>query len=79
MCFDRAACLALGADEEHIFAFADSLGNEFLRQQETLDCLADVDDVNLILDTLNVGGHLWIPTRSALTEVDSCFNEFVDK
>ena len=46
MCFDRAACLTLGADEEHIFAFADSFGNEFLRQQETLDCLADVDDVN---------------------------------
>ena len=79
MCFDRAACLTLGADEEHIFAFADSLGDEFLRKQETLDGLADVDDVNLILDALNVRGHLWIPIRSALAEVDTCFNKFVDK
>ena len=79
MRFDRAACLTLGSDEEHILAFADSLGDEFLRQQETLDGLADIDDVNLILDTLNIGSHLWIPIRSSLTEVDSCFNEFVDK
>jgi hypothetical protein len=45
---DGAARLPLGADEAHVLALSDGPLDELLRQQQTLDGLADVDDVNLV-------------------------------
>jgi hypothetical protein len=70
--------LALGADEEDIFARGDGLSDEALGQEEALHGFAHIDQVDHVALAVDVGGHLRIPARDAMPEVDSGVHERFD-
>ena len=69
--------LTLGADKANIFAFSDQLGNESLCKKNAFDGFAHVNDMHLVLDSVNVRSHAWIPIASTLAKVGSSFYEFL--
>src|SRR5206468_3195163 len=73
--FDGMSRLALGADEENILAFTDSLLDQTLGKQEALHGLFHIDDVNHVALAVNVRLHLRVPTRTAVSEMHAGINE----
>ena len=78
--FNAVTGLALGADEEHIFAAGDGLLHEPLGAEKALDGLLHVNDVDHIALAQDVRLHLGVPATDAVSEMNARiherFNEF---
>src|SRR5690606_20607477 len=75
---DDRAQLALRADEEHAVAPEHDLADRLLRDVQTIERLAQVDDVDAVALGEDEGLHLRIPTARLVAEVDSGFQEMVE-
>ena len=63
--------LSLGSDKEDVTAGGDGLLDELSSSQESLEGLANVDDVNHVPFAVDIGGHFGIPSRNAMTEMNA--------
>ena len=76
---DHVLRLALGADEDDVFAVGDGAGDVPLGEQETFDGLLDVDDVDPVALAVDVGTHLGVPAAGALAEVDAGLDQILNQ
>ncbi len=65
--------LALGADEQHVFAAHNDLANELPRQLELSQRLLEVNDVDAVALGENEAAHLGVPPARLMAEVDTGF------
>jgi hypothetical protein len=75
LALDQPLRLAFRADEDHVLAGGRHLREEVARAHETLDRLADVDDVDQVALAEDERLHLRMPTADPVPEVDSCLDE----
>ena len=68
--FDDVAGLSLGANEDHILAVSSERNGNFVRDDQTADRLAQVDDVDKVALAIDVRFHLRVPTARPMPEVN---------
>ena len=73
------ARLPLGSDETDILAVTDGLLNEALGEKEAFDRFTHIENVNLVADAVDVRRHLRIPVAATLTEMNTCFDKFLNE
>ena len=78
MRFDRLTSLSLRAYKQDQTPSGSNLAKILLGAQHSAQGFADVHDVNLVLTTEDVGGHLRIPEAGAVAKVHTGFNHFFD-
>jgi hypothetical protein len=69
--------LALRTDEEHPLTLENHLTDRFLSPLEPIQRLPKVDDVDAVARREDETLHLRIPTTGLVSEVDACFQQFV--
>ena len=74
---DRVLRLALGADEQHLAAARDGLGDEVERAREQRHGLRQVDDVNAVAVAEDVRLHPRVPAVGLVAEVRSGFEQLL--
>jgi hypothetical protein len=70
--------LFLRADEQHLAAFADREGEVVARGFELREAFAEVNDVNPVAGVEDELLHLGIPTTRLMSEMDACFQQFLN-
>ena len=73
---DALLRLLFGADEHHLAAFANGLGQKVARGFELRERLAEVNDVNAVARIEDERLHLGIPTLRLVSEMDARFQQF---
>lgn len=76
---DRLLRLALGADEQHLAARGDGRADEFQRTREQRHGLRQVDDVDAVAITEDVGLHLRVPAVGLVAEVRAGLDELLHR
>jgi hypothetical protein len=71
--------LALGADEQHMAAARDRVGEEVERPFEQARGLIEIDDVDAAARAVNELAHLRIPALGLMAEVGAGFEELADR
>ena len=68
---DDTTRLSLGSHEQDQAASFDDLGDILAGSQQSADGFADIDDMELVLASVDIGGHFRIPAACTVTEMDS--------
>ncbi len=67
--------LALGADEKHAAAFRHRVRHGFERLVQQRHGLGEVDDVDIVADPENIGGHFRVPAVRLVAEMGAGFKQ----
>jgi hypothetical protein len=59
-------------------ASLDNMLEEVLRPNDPANGFTKIDDVNLVVFLVYVGSHGRMPAAGTVTEVNACFDEFLD-
>ena len=70
---DGLLCLALGADKQHPASSGNDITNPLQRMPQHWYRLLEINDVNIVALTEDVGFHLRIPASCLMSEVNTGF------
>ena len=76
---NRFLSLSFGANKQHEAARFGDLLEILSAAKQPANRLANIDDVNEVFATKDVGPHLWVPAAGAVAKMHTSFNEFLGK